>query len=164
MTALDLSLGGGQGDHPDEVDRSGYVCPDTGGPREATLAAMTGMEGWTVERANAALPRVGAALVRIRELVAEARREREETAGLREGNGHPAAPRGTDELRAEVEALTAEGIVLRDLDAGLVDFPARLEDGRQYLLCWVLGEPAVEWWHWPDTGFAGRRPLSDPPA
>jgi hypothetical protein len=28
----------------------------------------------------------------------------------------------------------------------------------------VLGEPAVEWWHWPDTGFAGRRPLSDPPA
>jgi hypothetical protein len=53
--------------------------------------------------------------------------------------------------------------VLRDLDTGLVDFPARLEDGREYLLCWVLGEPAVEWWHWPDTGFAGRRPLSDPP-
>ena len=50
------------------------------------------------------------------------------------------------------------------LDAGLVDFPARLEDGREYLLCWVLGEPAVEWWHWPDTGFAGRRPLSDPPS
>jgi hypothetical protein len=119
---------------------------------------------WTVERANAALPRVGATLARIRDLVAEARREREETAGLREGNGHPATPRGADELRAAVEGLTGEGIILRDLDAGLVDFPARLDDGRQYLLCWVLGEPAVEWWHWPDTGFAGRRPLSDPPA
>ena len=125
---------------------------------------MAGDEGWTVERANAALPRVGAALERIRELVAEARREREDAAGLLEGNGHPAAPRGTEELRAAVEALTDEGIVLRDLDAGLVDFPARLGDGRPYLLCWVLGEPAVEWWHWPETGFAGRRPLSDPPA
>jgi hypothetical protein len=124
---------------------------------------MAGTDDWTVERANAALPWVGEALTRIRELVAEARREREETAGLLEGNGHPATPRGTDELRAAVESLTGEGIILRDLDAGLVDFPARLEDGRPYLLCWVLGEPAVEWWHWPDTGFAGRRRLSDPP-
>jgi hypothetical protein len=119
---------------------------------------------WTVEQANAALPRVGAALTRIRELVAAARQEREGTSGLLEGNGHPPAPRGADELQAAVEALTGEGIILRDLDAGLVDFPARLEDGREYLLCWVLGEPAVAWWHWPDTGFAGRRPLSDPPA
>jgi hypothetical protein len=125
---------------------------------------MAGSEDWTVERANEALPRVGAALLRIRELATQARREREETAGLLEGNGHPGAPRGTDELRAAVEAITDEGIILRDLDAGLVDFPARLADGRQYLLCWVLGEPAVEWWHWPDAGFAGRRPLSDPPA
>jgi hypothetical protein len=125
---------------------------------------MSDAELWTVERANAALPRVGAALSRIRELVAEARREGEEMAGLREGNGHPATPRGAEELRAAVEALTAEGIILRDLDAGLVDFPARLDDGRRFLLCWVLGEPAVAWWHWPDTGFAGRRPLSDLPA
>jgi hypothetical protein len=125
---------------------------------------MAGSEDWTVERANEALPRVGAALLRIRELATQARREREETAGLLEGNGHPGAPRGTDELRAAVEAITDQGIILRDLDAGLVDFPARLADGRQYLLCWVLGEPAVEWWHWPDAGFAGRRPLSDPPA
>ena len=125
---------------------------------------MSDAELWTVERANAALPQVGTALLRIRDLVAEARREREDTAGLREGNGHPATPRGAEELRAAVEALTAEGVILRDLDAGLVDFPARLEDGRQYLLCWVLGEPAVEWWHWPDAGFAGRRPLTNPPA
>ena len=119
---------------------------------------------WTVEQANAALPRVTAALERIRELVAAARREREGTAELLEGNGHPPVPRVADQLRAAVEELTGEGIVLRDLDAGLVDFPARLGDGRQYLLCWVLGEPAVEWWHWPEAGFAGRRPLSDPPA
>ncbi|HWC41996.1 MAG TPA: DUF2203 domain-containing protein [Actinomycetota bacterium] len=125
---------------------------------------MSRAEPWTVERANAALPRVGAALERIRELVAEAKQERDGTAGLREGNGHPAPPKGAGELRDAVQALTGEGIILRDLDAGLVDFPARLADGREYLLCWVLGEPAVEWWHWPDTGFAGRRPLTDLPA
>ena len=118
---------------------------------------------WTVERANAALPRVRAAVQRIRELVAAARREREDAAHQLEGNGHRPVPRGADQLRAELEALNGEGIILRDLDAGLVDFPARLDDGREYLLCWLQGEPAVAWWHWPEAGFAGRRPLSDPP-
>jgi hypothetical protein len=125
---------------------------------------MPEAEPWTVERANAALPRVGAALTRIRELAAAARREREGASQLLEGNGHPPAPRAADELAAAVEGLAAEGIILRDLDTGLVDFPARLEDGREYLLCWLPGEPEVAWWHWPDTGFAGRRSLSDPPA
>jgi hypothetical protein len=118
---------------------------------------------WTVEAANEALPRVREVLERIRALVADARQEREGAAERVEGNGHaPAAPAGQG-LRAAVEELTGEGIVLRDVDAGLVDFPARLADGREYLLCWVLGEPEVGFWHWPDAGFAGRRPLSDPP-
>jgi hypothetical protein len=118
---------------------------------------------WTVDAANAALPRVRQLLERIRELVAQARQEREGAADLVEGNGHaPAGGAGT-QLRAAVEELTDQGIVLRDLDAGLIDFPARLPDGREYLLCWVLGEPEVAFWHWPEAGFAGRRPLSDPP-
>src|SRR4029453_632468 len=117
--------------------------------QEERAGAVAGTDDWAVERANAGPPRVGAALTRIRELVAEARRERDGTAGLLEGNGHPAAPRATGELRAGVESLTSEGIILRDLDAGLVDFPARLDDGREYLLCWALGEPAGEWWDGP---------------
>jgi len=118
---------------------------------------------WTVEAANAALPRVREVLERIRELVATARQEREGAAERVEGNGHaPAAQTGRG-LRAAVEELTDQGIVLRDVDAGLIDFLARLADGREYLLCWVLGGPEVAFWHWPDAGFAGRRPLSDPP-
>jgi hypothetical protein len=121
------------------------------------------VRAWTVEAANAALPRVREVLERIRELVAEAREEREGAAERVEGNGHTPAVRAGRGLRAAVEELTDQGIVLRDVDAGLVDFPARLDDGREYLLCWVLGEPEVAFWHWPDAGFAGRRPLSDPP-
>ncbi|HYJ70970.1 MAG TPA: DUF2203 family protein [Actinomycetota bacterium] len=79
------------------------------------------------------------------------------------GQRAPGDPAGHRRAAGRGGDADLRGIVLRDLDAGLVDFPARLEDGRGYLLCWVLGEPAVEWWHWPDTGFAGRRPLSDPP-
>jgi hypothetical protein len=118
---------------------------------------------WTVEQANAALPWVSEALARVQALLAAARRERRQAAGRVEGNGHAVAAGGT-ELRAAVEALDEAGIVLRDLEAGLVDFPARLPDGREYLLCWVLGEPEVAFWHWPEAGYAGRRPLTDPPA
>lgn len=120
-------------------------------------------QGWTVEAANAALPRVRLVLERIKELVAQARRDREGAAERVEGNGHAPAGGAGSELRAAVEELTDQGIVLRDLDTGLIDFPARLPDGRDYLLCWVLGEPEVGFWHWPEAGFAGRRPLSDPP-
>jgi hypothetical protein len=120
-------------------------------------------QGWTVEGANAALPRVREVLERIKELVAQARRDREGAAERVEGNGHAPAGGAGSELRAAVEELTDQGIVLRDLDSGLIDFPARLPDGREYLLCWVLGEPEVGFWHWPEAGFAGRRPLSDPP-
>jgi hypothetical protein len=118
---------------------------------------------WTVEAANAALPRVRQLLERIKELVGQARQAREGAAERVEGNGHAPAGGAGGELRAAVDELTDQGIVLRDLDAGLIDFPARLADGRQYLLCWVLGEPEVAYWHWPESGFAGRRPLSDPP-
>ena len=48
-------------------------------------------------------------------------------------------------------------------ERGLIDFPAQSPSGREYLLCWLAGEDAIEWWHWPDAGFAGRTPLSQPP-
>lgn len=118
---------------------------------------------WTVEEANAVLPEVTAALEQIQELIEAARLQRGLTDERLQGNGHARMPTVDRELRSAVEGLARAGIILRDPDAGLVDFPARLPDGRDYLLCWVLGEPEVGWWHWPDTGFAGRRPLRDPP-
>jgi hypothetical protein len=125
---------------------------------------VTGDRRWTLEEANAALPDVASVLERMRELLAVARQARRAGAERLQGNGQARAPAVEAELRSALERLTRDGIVLRDPDAGLVDFPARLPDGREYLLCWVLGEPEVAWWHWPQDGFAGRRPLAEPPA
>jgi hypothetical protein len=61
-------------------------------------------------------------------------------------------------LKDDVTALAERGILLRDPDAGLVDFPGDV-DGRRVFLCWRLGEPDVSWYHEVDSGFAGRQPL-----
>ena len=61
-------------------------------------------------------------------------------------------------LRRDVERVIELGVILRDPETGLVDFPARRE-GRDVFLCWRLGEERVMFWHSPDTGFGGRQPL-----
>jgi hypothetical protein len=66
-------------------------------------------------------------------------------------------------IRRAMEELMGEGVVVRDADRGLIDFPAVTAGGRRYWLCWVVGEPEVTWWHWEQEGFAGRQPLSKPP-
>jgi hypothetical protein len=64
--------------------------------------------------------------------------------------------REIDVFQGELEALD---IQLKDRRIGLIDFPSEL-DGRRVLLCWRLGEPAVQFWHDEDAGYAGRQPLS----
>jgi hypothetical protein len=65
-----------------------------------------------------------------------------------------------DQMAAGVARIDALGLTLRDIENGLVDFPA-LVSGRQVWLCWQRGEPSVGWWHGLDTGFADRRPLDE---
>jgi hypothetical protein len=128
---------------------------------------------WTHDEAMAALPRVRTVVQRIRELIAEARRlgvasggngSRPSSNGDSRAGGAGAESIGVDdELRALVEELQRDGIILRDPDRGLIDFPAQSPTGRDYLLCWLDGEDSIDWWHWPDAGFAGRTPLTEPP-
>ncbi len=61
-------------------------------------------------------------------------------------------------LRNALAELQDADVVLRDLDRGLVDFPA-LREGDEVYLCWVEGEPEIGFWHRPDAGYAGREPL-----
>lgn len=57
-----------------------------------------------------------------------------------------------------VERLHELGVTLKDLDLGLLDFPA-VRDGEQVLLCWHVGEESVSTWHGLEEGFAGRKPI-----
>jgi hypothetical protein len=62
------------------------------------------------------------------------------------------------ELNEIVARFTGQGVQVKDMDRGLIDFPAEV-DGQDALLCWHVGEPRIAFWHSPDDGFAGRRPL-----
>ena len=117
---------------------------------------------FTLDEANEMIPRLTDELGRIRtarQVVLEGGRPIRDSAI---GNG--GGERGKEywealhALRAGVEAVTREGVILRDPETGLVDFPSR-RDGAEVYLCWRLGEERVTFWHPQDTGFGGRQPL-----
>jgi hypothetical protein len=65
-----------------------------------------------------------------------------------------------DQMQAGVARIDELGITLREIETGLIDFPA-LASGRQIWLCWRLGEDDVAWWHELGDGFSNRRALAD---
>jgi hypothetical protein len=65
-----------------------------------------------------------------------------------------------DQMQAGVARIDELGITLREIETGLIDFPA-LASGRQIWLCWRLGEEEVGWWHELGDGFSARRALAD---
>ncbi len=77
----------------------------------------------------------------------------EKTARLRSERDHLA-----DDIRAALERMEGSGAVVKDLDVGLLDFPA-LIDNEEVYLCWRLGEDRIRFWHRQDEGFAGRKPI-----
>jgi hypothetical protein len=117
---------------------------------------------YTVEDANALLPELREALARIREdrQIVLAGAERIRASAPHNGSAAPSAAywEALGALRRDVEDLNARGVILRDPETGLVDFPSE-RDGMEVLLCWRLDEDRVGFWHGPGTGFAGRRPL-----
>ena len=66
--------------------------------------------------------------------------------------------KSTEALRLPLEEFEERGIIIRDLQRGLIDFPA-MREGREVYLCWIYGEERIDYWHEIDTGFAGRQPL-----
>lgn len=63
-----------------------------------------------------------------------------------------------EEVAAAVRELDALGVVVKDLDLGLLDFPG-LRDGVEVELCWQVGEDAVAYWHPLEAGYRGRKPI-----
>jgi hypothetical protein len=105
---------------------------------------------WTVEEARAYLPRLRQLLGLI-------------DAALVPGPepGTYALASGSEHAEAALEELQEGDVVLRQVERGLVDFPWRGPDGELRLLCYQVNEPDLAFWHRPEDGFAGRRPIDD---
>jgi hypothetical protein len=127
---------------------------------------------FTVEEANEALVEVRPLT---EELVAHRRalvelQERQSALTTRiAGNGGNVEPSELQDVQERLDEEVAGiarcvarihelGALVKDLDDGLVDFPARRE-GEDVLLCWRLGEDEIAFWHGLDEGYSGRRPL-----
>ncbi len=78
------------------------------------------------------------------------------------GLSSPFAPRRFSDLKAEIVRLInrieAFGCIVKDMDLGLLDFPA-MREGEPIYLCWKAGEPAISHWHGVEETFVDRRPL-----
>jgi hypothetical protein len=132
------------------------------------------MRIFTQEEANDALEIVRPLVER---LVAARRRfvhvagRLEQVEGRVAGNGGGLDPERVREAQEQAEEigteiavlvgeLEAAGVQVKDLDQGLIDFPARHPESHEtVLLCWHLGEDGVQYWHGVEEGFAGRKPL-----
>jgi len=127
---------------------------------------------FTPDEANAALeqvrPLVEQLVARAQDRALALERQEELERKIR-GNGGGIPPAELAAATAEVDGVTrsmsrlvdeiaSHGAQVKDLDTGLIDFPA-LRHGETVLLCWQLGEDEIAWWHGVEDGFAGRRPL-----
>ena len=119
---------------------------------------------FSLEEANSLLPRLKPLLRQLRdakdELTDSEAHEALSEAAPANGGGAEGRKVGIAflEVRRLLEALAEAGIVLRDIDRGLVDFPAIVE-GREAYLCWELGEDEISYWHDLSSGYRGREPL-----
>ena len=130
------------------------------------------MRHFTPDEANAALAEVRPLVERMvahRRAHTEALERQEELEGRIRGNGGGIPPAQLADAAAEVERearslaravdeIVEQGAEVKDLDEGLIDFPA-LRRGETVLLCWKLGEDEIRYWHAVEDGFAGRQPL-----
>ena len=127
---------------------------------------------FTLQEANALLPRMRETVARLQEIFVQFRQHADGEsypAPLQRSNGHPKGEPASlprlreiqalrDEAESLIKAIVNLGVALKDIEQGLVDFPAE-RDGRIVFLCWKQGEDEIRFWHELDTGFAGRKPL-----
>ncbi len=126
---------------------------------------------FTREEAEALLPQISVVLLKIQERHKVMQHSEEELGTLHAlamGNGHHLHERITrlqKELAEHIQAMqelinevSSIGCELKDPTVGLIDFLS-LRNGREVYLCWHLGEERINYWHYPDAGYAGRQPL-----
>jgi len=120
---------------------------------------------FTVDEANALIPHVLSLFEMVHSLRAELDEKKDALDQVHQalpGNGGSSLGRELVERSEAIGRLLAgldeQGIIVKDPDTGLIDFPHIRED-REVFLCWRIGEKTVAHWHELDTGFRGRQPL-----
>ncbi|TLY30189.1 MAG: DUF2203 family protein [Nitrospirae bacterium] len=63
-----------------------------------------------------------------------------------------------EQISENLQVVQEMGVLVKDVDLGLCDFPYLL-DGRIVYLCWKLGESEIRWWHEVSSGYRDRQPL-----
>lgn len=133
------------------------------------------MKTFTLDEAQSMLPLVESLLKRAIESKAAAQKVEERIAdlsrriylagGMRIDVASVARQRAEMEgflqrARESISEIDAIGVQVKDLDTGLLDFPCKVDD-EVVLLCWRLGETAIEHWHTLEDGFKGRKPVDE---
>lgn len=119
---------------------------------------------YTRDEANALLPQIRNWLKRIGELRDELKKSEERLGGMMaHGNDLGGAlvnhwVKTLAEAKELLDEFSSRQIMLKDVERGLLDFPAII-GGREVFLCWEQDEDAVEFWHDLDSGYAGRERL-----
>lgn len=118
--------------------------------------------------ANLLIPQLQSKLSSVQQGKAVLHRTREEVrkalANAGFGGGTPVGNRyikSLQDISTNLHAIHELGVVVKDIDLGLCDFP-HVRDGRVVYLCWKLGEKEIRWWHEVTTGYKDRCPIEDP--
>ncbi len=120
---------------------------------------------YTLKEARAALPVVKALMAQVQEARTEILRLRPEIWPVLQKAAHNGGNVAAgsvysqfDKLEAGVKGILKMGILVKDIDQGLIDFLS-IRNGREVYLCWKHGEEDLSFWHDVNVGFVGRQPI-----
>lgn len=120
---------------------------------------------FTLSEANHLIPQLNTRMASVRQAKAVLARTKDDirraSARAEYGGGSSAGPlyiSSLQQISSNLQAIQEMGILVKDVDLGLCDFP-HLRDGRVVFLCWKYGEPEIKWWHETTTGYKDRCPL-----
>lgn len=144
-----------------------YVTPTE---EELTMAEDDDQEHdrlFTLSEANHLIPQLQSRLASVRQAKAVLARTKDDirraSARAEYGGGSTVGPlylSSLHKISSNVQAIQEMGVLVKDLDLGLCDFP-HLREGRVVFLCWKLGEHEIKWWHETTSGYKDRCPLED---
>ena len=126
---------------------------------------LSGDRKFTLAEATALIPQLETFLSKVkngRAILIHTKNEiKKACANAEFGGGSVAGPRyitALEDMHENLQAIQEIGVIVKDLDLGLCDFPFYL-DGRIVYLCWKFGEDKIEWWHETNAGFSERQPI-----